>query len=198
MHDCSNSSANALELPQSCTKPSISAKGYKSGIRKIRWNEFLSMPMCLCFTLSPLWAEALDWPLMDWCVIYPVAVVCVPCLYSYMDAWGVWGWLARDQGYMAENWLPSNYHLQKRFQSVSNKPLELCLSPLEVWATFFGSHLIREPTASPLLTKWNWELMLATNFGNPCTNGYQSWLPTLVLYQTVESIILRTSADTNQ
>ena len=39
---------------------------------------------------------------------------------------------------------------------------------------------------SPLVTKWwNWELQLATNFGNPCTNGYQSWwlklgLPNLV------------------
>ena len=31
-----------------------------------------------------------------------------------------------------------------------------------------GSHLIREATASPVLTKWwNWELMLATNIGSP-------------------------------
>ena len=34
-------------------------------------------------------------------------------------------------------------------------------------ATIIGSHLAREPTASPVLTKWwNWELTLATNFGN--------------------------------
>ena len=30
-----------------------------------------------------------------------------------------------------------------------------------------GSHLAREPTASPVLTKWwNWELTLAINFGS--------------------------------
>ena len=35
-------------------------------------------------------------------------------------------------------------------------------------ATFIGSHLTREPTLSPVLTKWwMWELMLATNFGSP-------------------------------
>ena len=35
-------------------------------------------------------------------------------------------------------------------------------------ATLIGSHLTREPTASPVLTKWwMWELMLATNFGSP-------------------------------
>ena len=35
-------------------------------------------------------------------------------------------------------------------------------------ATFIGSHLTREPTANPVLTKWwMWELMLATKFGNP-------------------------------
>ena len=34
-------------------------------------------------------------------------------------------------------------------------------------ATYIGSHLTREPTASPVLTKW-WiqELMLTTNFGS--------------------------------
>ena len=43
------------------------------------------------------------------------------------------------------------------------------LSVLEGLATLIGSHLTREPTASPVLTKWsNWELMLATNFGNIC------------------------------
>ena len=35
-------------------------------------------------------------------------------------------------------------------------------------ATLIGSHLTREPTPSPVLTKWPlWELMLATNFGSP-------------------------------
>ena len=52
------------------------------------------------------------------------------------------------------------------FQSARYKPLKLCLN-LQVWATIIGSHLAREPTASPVLTKcWNWELTLATNFGN--------------------------------
>ena len=35
-------------------------------------------------------------------------------------------------------------------------------------ATYIGSHLTREPTSSPVLTKWRmWELILATNFGSP-------------------------------
>ena len=34
-------------------------------------------------------------------------------------------------------------------------------------ATFIGSHLTREPTVSPVLTKWwMWELILATKFGS--------------------------------
>ena len=38
---------------------------------------------------------------------------------------------------------------------------------LQVWATIIGSLLTREPTASPVLTKWwNWEPTYATNFGN--------------------------------
>ena len=55
------------------------------------------------------------------------------------------------------------------------------MSNLQVWATFTGSHLTRETTVSPVLTKWwNWELTLATNFGNPLTHAqmvrpYQSW-----------------------
>ena len=59
------------------------------------------------------------------------------------------------------------------------------LSILEGLATLIGSHLTREPTASPVLTKWwKWELILATNFGSLCpevTNygsqnfGYQIW-----------------------
>ena len=41
------------------------------------------------------------------------------------------------------------------------------MSNLHVWTTFIGSHLTREPTAILVLTKWwNWELMLATNFGS--------------------------------
>ena len=41
------------------------------------------------------------------------------------------------------------------------------MSNLYVWATINGSHLTRELTASPVITKWcNWELTLATNFGN--------------------------------
>ena len=35
-------------------------------------------------------------------------------------------------------------------------------------ATLIGSHLKREPTASPVLTKWSmWEQSFATNFGSP-------------------------------
>ena len=43
------------------------------------------------------------------------------------------------------------------------------LSILEGMTTLIGSHLTREPTASPVLTKW-WKskLMLATNFGSLC------------------------------
>ena len=41
-----------------------------------------------------------------------------------------------------------------------------------MWVTFIGIHLTRERAASTVLIKWwNWELMLAINFGNPCTNG---------------------------
>ena len=41
------------------------------------------------------------------------------------------------------------------------------MSNLQVLATLNGSHLIREPTWSPVLTKcWNLELILTTNFGN--------------------------------
>ena len=41
------------------------------------------------------------------------------------------------------------------------------VSNLQVWATIIGSHLKKEPTASPVLTKW-WklELTLSTNFGS--------------------------------
>ena len=53
------------------------------------------------------------------------------------------------------------------FQSASNKPLKNCIQFAGV-ATYIGSHLTREPIASPALTKWwMWELMLVTNFGSP-------------------------------
>ena len=49
---------------------------------------------------------------------------------------------------------------------------------LEVWATFIGIHLTTEPAVSTVVTKcWNWELILATNFGNQCTNGHHWWWP---------------------
>ena len=41
------------------------------------------------------------------------------------------------------------------------------VSNLQVWATIIGSHQARQPTASPVLTKWlKLELTLATNFGS--------------------------------
>ena len=62
---------------------------------------------------------------------------------------------------------------------------------MQVWATFIGSHLTRERTSSPVLTKWwNRELKLATNFGNLCQTvtkvgtqnfGYQIWFCTRLL-----------------
>ena len=54
------------------------------------------------------------------------------------------------------------------------------VSNLQVWATIIGSHLTREPTTSPVLTKWwNLELTLATNFGvhAQMACGYQRWWP---------------------
>ena len=41
------------------------------------------------------------------------------------------------------------------------------MSNLQVWATINGSHLAREPIASPVLTKWwNEELITSTKFGS--------------------------------
>ena len=65
------------------------------------------------------------------------------------------------------------------------------MSILEGLATLIGSHLTREPTGRPVLTKW-WksELMLATSFGSLCpkvTNfgsqkfGYQIWFCTRLI-----------------
>ena len=68
------------------------------------------------------------------------------------------------------------------------------LSILEGLATWIGSHLTRESTASPVLTKW-WksELMLATNLGSLCPKvtkvgsqnfGYQIWFCTRLIMTT--------------
>ena len=73
-------------------------------------------------------------------------------------------------------------------------------------ATVIGSHLTREPTASPVLTKW-WKLerTLATNFGNhACTNGwwpkfgfgYQIWFCTrLISVEALWEIQLQEMSD---
>ena len=43
-----------------------------------------------------------------------------------------------------------------------------------MWSTFIGTHLTRELTTSTVLIKcWNWEVMLATNFGNPANQANQ-------------------------
>ena len=76
------------------------------------------------------------------------------------------------------------------FQTASNKPLKLCLICMSGLLLLY-SHLTREPTTSPVLTKWwNWELMLATNFGSLSQTvtkvdsqnfGYQFWFCTRLL-----------------
>ena len=76
------------------------------------------------------------------------------------------------------------------FQTSSNKPLKLCLICMSGLLLLY-SHLTREPTTSPVLTKWwNWELMLATNFdslsqtvtkGGSQNFGYQFWFCTRLL-----------------
>ena len=43
VQDCGNSSANALELPQSCTKPSIQLDRYWSMPLRVTWNHFWHM-----------------------------------------------------------------------------------------------------------------------------------------------------------
>ena len=75
------------------------------------------------------------------------------------------------------------------FQSASNKPVKFVY--LEGLAILIGSHLTREPTASPVLTKcWKSELMLSTNFGSLCQKvtkvgsqnfGNQIWFCTRLL-----------------
>ena len=63
------------------------------------------------------------------------------------------------------------------------------MSDLHGWATFIGSHLTREPTASSVLTKWwNSELILAASFDSLrqmvtkvwfCTRLFKLWSPNL-------------------
>ena len=72
-------------------------------------------------------------------------------------------------------------------------------------ATLIGSHLTKEPTGSPVLTKWwNRELMLATNFGSLCPNvtnigsqnfGYQIWFCTILYMGRGTGIISRKHID---
>ena len=73
------------------------------------------------------------------------------------------------------------------------------LSILEGLTTLIGSHLTRQPTASPVLTKW-WksELMLATNFGSLCPKvtkagsqnfGYQIWYCTRLLTKDCTTMV---------
>ena len=88
-----------------------------------------------------------------------------------------------SQGIVCSRWLQSDGAiLNRRAINHSN------LSILEGLAALIGSHLTREPTVRAVLSKWwNWELMLATNFGSLCpevTNfgsqnfGYQIWFCT--------------------
>ena len=69
-----------------------------------------------------------------------------------------------SQGIVCKRWLQSDGAISnRRAKNLQN------LSILEGLATLIGSHLTREPTASPVLTKqWKSELMLATNFGRLC------------------------------
>ena len=58
----------------------------------------------------------------------------------------------------------SNYNRMETFPIGETTHI---VSNLQVWATINGSNLAREPTVSPVLTKWwNCELTLATNFGS--------------------------------
>ena len=65
-------------------------------------------------------------------------------------------------GIVCQRWLQSDGAISNR-RAINHSNL----SVYEVLATLIGSHLLRKPTASPVLTKWwNWELALATNFGS--------------------------------
>ena len=92
-------------------------------------------------------------------------------------------------------WLQSDADICNR-RALNHSKLPI----LEGLASLIGSHLTSwEPTASPVLTKcWNWELMLATNFGSLCpkvTNfgsqnfGYQIWFCTRLLNQRWTSLL---------
>ena len=88
-----------------------------------------------------------------------------------------------SQGIVCWRWLQSDGAIFNRW-AINHSNLSI----LEGLATLIGSHLTREPTAGPVLTKWwHWELILATNFGSLCpkvTNygsqnfGYQIWFCT--------------------
>ena len=75
-----------------------------------------------------------------------------------------------------------------------NKPLKFVyFGRVGFSSTLIGSHLTREPTASPVLTKWwSQELMWATNFGSLSPNvtnfgnqnfGYQIWFCTRLIHK---------------
>ena len=61
------------------------------------------------------------------------------------------------------------------------------MSNFQVWATIIDSHLTREPTASPVLTKWLiWELTILVTMHKWLPKLVAKfWLPNLVVYQTV-------------
>ena len=94
-----------------------------------------------------------------------------------------------SQGIVSWMWLQSDGAVcNLRTKNPSN------LSILEGLATWIGSHMTREPTASPVFTKW-WKskLMLVTNFGSLCPKvtkvgsqnyGYHIWLCTRLIITT--------------
>ena len=76
-----------------------------------------------------------------------------------------------------------------QFQSVSKRKHSNFHLIWKCGWLFISTHLTRESTASTVLTKcWNWELMLATNCGNPCTDGHHGWWPTFWLPTVVSQI----------
>ena len=70
-----------------------------------------------------------------------------------------------SQGILCQRWLQSDGAIFNR-RAINHSNMSI----LEGLAPLIGSHMAREPTASPVLTKWwNWKLMLATKFGSLCT-----------------------------
>ena len=88
-----------------------------------------------------------------------------------------------SQGMACLRWLQSKGAIWNQ-GAINHKNLSI----LEGLTSLIGSHLTREPTANPVLSKWlKWELMLVTNFGSLCpkvtnfgsqTFGYQIWFCT--------------------